>query len=553
MITIVVDLNEKYLNQISSILKNSRIIYGLSPDGLPTNKFQHIYNKDFFIKASNDYVEYVNENFLLSFKSEQLLESVLLDAFEPFQGNVEHIAFLITEICRNNVSEQVVFISSDCRYKVYFENNSLNFGSHFEVKFYFDLKTIILLNFYRLLKGEFFYQLFNIFSLFIYIIKILKHRGKSDISKFKNKVLFLSRSFKYWDQTIVDEYFMDRYYSALFYKLTNTINVKDRVTILVTERAHKKSETFFSIFGLISFRGFVACYFMTIKALRHLTKNLDMKYLILNPLVAIRIFMKVALEKTLIKINPLVLIYYDEVYWWGKMISFIANNLGIKTYGYQHALDSQHHVTYKTLKLFKKIPYIFPNYFFIYGNYSKKLFSEYGYDEKRLIEIGFDRISTISQSIDRESNYQNVLYIGQNKWVNDLFEIVYQIESKNLKNIYFRPHPLIPIDKELFQQKFPKAILIDVKKSTLDEDIQKVDCIIGCFSTSLINAVLQKKAVVCYLPYGLEDLNDFRYWGIQTVTDIKNIDRSILSDQEKLLAEITPKIDALTYIKDLIG
>jgi len=554
---ILVEYNIKIdnLKKFKDLYSKAKIIYGLAPNKYNKTKFKHLYNKNFYSEAADDYANYMNKELKSIYKRTNIKEISILDHFQQIQSLF--IFFLIRKTKELYPDYKIVILTSSKILKILKDKyDFLELGNVeviYESKVRLNLKSIKSILILQNKISFIFINILNI-SFFLFKLLIFKLDNKAGFLP-KIDILYLSPGFMYWTEQ-TDSQIFDFYYANSFYKITSESPLK--AWCLTLDIVFNKNIVKYCIFKYIKIYTLFKTLYDSIKEFFKLLPYLKTIWMLTEKGFLKKIFFIKNLEIILNTSRPKGIIYYDEVYGFGRVISLAANKLVIDSYGFQHALDTYFHITYKSLKLHRNIPMIFPKYFFVYGSYSKNLFSSYGYPENRMIEIGFDRIklNKVYRKTQREKEKLKVLFIGQGSWINEFFEELYQKRHKfPIDKLFFRPHPsyLSIFNEKNFLDQYPDAVLINSKTSDLNKNIRDVDCVIGCFSTSLLNAIYQRKVTVSWQPYGLEDLLDLRYWGAQIVESLEDIDWNKKANPGNVVREIKPKVDLVKFLEAKYG
>jgi len=173
-----------------------------------------------------------------------------------------------------------------------------------------------------------------------------------------------------------------------------------------------------------------------------------------------------------------------------------------------------------------------------------------------MIKIGFDRLKIQKSRNEYPESIENlkVLCMGEPWWFDRFFPSLYQERNKfPIGKLLYRPHPGYPFDRKSFIKQYPDVFLIDSRASDINSNIENADCVIGSFSTSLLNAIYQNRIVVSWQPYELEDLCDFKFWGAQVVESLADIDWRKYSNPEKVIREITPEVELAKFLESRYG
>lgn len=568
MIIVEYKLENYCINELKDMYEKSHIVFGLKPNIFSKNKFLHLYNKKIYRNASDNYSKFINIEFIKYYKKTRNPLLILLDYFEPHISKSIFVLFLIKEIKKKYSNEKIILFTSDKKLKFLYDNKIIDVSNldikllYFPIKWQnkkFNFSSVISLIGSNYKNKLIYYYIFNYIYLFYFILKVVLFKikfGENNSKSIDNRILFVSNSFSHWDISIIKKFFMDRYYSKVLYKLKIDASMKNKIRVITIDFTTNNKLVKYSIYNYIKLNNILSLIPQVLTYFHEISKISNNFYKISESSLLVKIFNMFIIKKILLNQKPKAIIYYDEVYWSGKMLSVISNSLNIDSYGFQHAFDSYHHITYKTLRISKEVKEVFPKYFFVYGPYSKKLFSSYGYPKDKIIEIGFDRIENINylKPIIRDKlNKKKVLFLSINSTIYVLLEeLIKKKDFLNIISIACRPHPLTSINKEKFMSKYPEILLINPKKSSLDKNINTVDCVIGNSSTSLINAIYQKKIVISFQPFGVEDFYDLKYWGAQVINNINEINLNIenTTNSVNVLKEITLKNDIVFILKN---
>jgi hypothetical protein len=550
---IIVESDEDIpVEKLSSIYENAEIIYGFKPSEKRPEKFYYLFNKKIYTKAADKYVDYINDEFRAIFKQKNNHKIALLNYFTPHRTSPLFIFFLIKEIHYLHPTHSILVISSNkIILNIYKRFNPLNlknieiiFKSRSSLRWLIDdyfkkspFKSIFLIN--------------NIIRGFIWLLQIIKFKYTNSTQQLKTvDLLLLSRGFRYWQKWKCDQ-FMDFYYSSFM----NKINKGSSLTAYCL--THEiKSNTAYKNYSMANYLPLRSLLKLLVKSLIDCLKmipNLKSIWVLHERNFFEKLIFTELLEATLKVIRVRAVIYYDEVYSLGKLANFILKKMGIDSYGFQHGIDTYSHLTYKSYRLYKQIPELFPQYFFIYGSYSEKLFCLYGYSVNKMIKIGFDRLGVsdrVSKKETKRTVKSDVLFIGQRSWSNEAFyELHQQRYMLPIRRLFFRPHPSFPILSDSFESTYPDAILLNSEKTNVIDDIANVDCVIGFFSTSLLTAIYLRKITVFWQAYGVEDLLDMNYWGAQVIDSLDQIDWTKKADPRNVLEECSPRTDIAEFFE----
>ena len=551
LILIEHDVERESLKKFKNLYSRAHVIYGLQPNEYSRTKFQYLRNKRFHTEAADDYANYINKELKEFYKRTNIKEMSILGYFEPHLNEPLFIFFLVRKIKELYPGYRIVMLTSSKVLEVLKDKYNFLKLDNVEVIYKFKFKSILIP------QNRIDFILINMLNIVAFPFKLL-------IFKLKNKagllpeidILYLSGGLRYWTKQKNGQIF-DFYYANSFYRISSESLLK--VWCLTPDITFDKNIVKYCMFKYIKIGTLFRIFYDSVNDFFKLLPYLKTVWMLTEKGFLKKIFFMKNLEIILNTFNPKAVIYYAEVYHSGKMKSLTSNGLNIDSYGFQHALDTYSHVTYKSLRLYKEIPELFPKYFFVYGTYSRNLFSNYGCPEDRMIEIGFDRIklnNKVYGEIQRKKDKFKVLFIGQESWFNELFERLYQKRHRfPIDKLFFRSHPgfSMNFNGKNFLNQYPDAALINSKTSNLDENIREVDCVIGCYSTSLLNAIHQRKITVSWQPYGLEDLLDLRYWGAQIIGSLEDIDWNKKANPDNVIQEIKPKIDLVRFLEVKYG
>lgn len=534
-----IGLDQKFISKHKKHYNSAEIVFGTSPHTLSQNKFFHILHKDFYETVINDYTDFLDN------KLEKAVDKIGDEAFgfDFFEGHIYKplfFSFFVQNIIRKYPNHCIKFITKR------FVTASIvaleNRDSGFEIFYRFN----------AILRSRFFIQirfmtlsLINLASLLLKLC-LFKLQGNYRIIGQQIDIVYVSGAFKYWKKYEND--YIDYYYKTSFDELSKTGKVRPIcLTTDISISNHLRKHSMFNFISLIE--SLKHAYGVLLFFFAQCPK-FDLELRVSEVFVLRWIFITRSLGCILKKIKPHALFYYDEIYAFGRPINVLAHNLKIEAYGFQHALNSSCHVTYRFFSNFKKYPRAFPTRFFVYGEYSLKLYSNYGYSFEKMIPIGFERIdvSSSTEKFSIKKKKFDTLFIGSGDSFDSYFEKLYRLkESLPLDKIYFRPHPREKFNIEEFSQKFPEAILINTDQVNIDESIAMVDCVIAIASTTLINSIYQNKISVCWLPDKMIDFYDLNYWGAQVVEDLKEINWDQYASSDKILNEIHSTLSIKDY------
>ncbi len=400
------------------------------------------------------------------------------------------------------------------------------------------------------------FGIINLLKFILIFIRLVIFKLKFKTEKIKNvDILYLSTNYKFWTKN-KNNILFDYYYEGSFHK----INTQSKLNpiCLATGITFNNKLSKFSIYSHVSLINLIGLFFQSIIMFLNMLPVIK-KIWILNPVekyfLSNKIFFMNLLNKLFTRMKPKAVIAYMEAYLLGRIIASVTNNLNIDFYGFQHAFYTYFHPAYKALKLYKNLPEIFPNYFFIFGDNSEKLFRSYGYPKQKMLKIGFDRSDLLTKKdsykkSDKKSDKKRILFVGGEKEDIEIFQELYdKIEKFKINQLLYRPHPGYPFDYNKFLIQFPKAKLINSKEYNLNENIDQVDCVISRGSTALINAIIKKKVVILYLPDEWVDLYDLKYWGAQKVKKLEKINWEKKSNPKNLLKEIIPQVEIHKFLE----
>lgn len=554
--SIVVDYNLEASNieRLKKIYLDADTVYGLIPNKYSKSKFKHLYNKNFYSKVVDEFGDYVNEELKHNYKETNLKELSVLDYFEPHTKNPLFFLFFVREIKGIYSNHKIVVITSNKVIKIL--KGMCDFLKLSNVEIIYNHKVELNLKFFKSIliprnKITFIFanSLSSLFFLYRLLVFKLKYRTNAPE---KIDILYVLTEFRCWTRQKNGTFF-DYYYANSFHKIVSESSLK--VWCLTFDITFDKDLVSYSMFNYINLHSLFGVFFNSIRDFFKLLPYLKNIWMLRERSLLRKIFFMKNLEFLLNSLEPKAVIFKEEVYSIGRMISLILNKLNIDSYGFQHATVTYFHPTYKNLKLYKEIPELFPKYFFIYGSYSENLFSNYGYPKDRMIKIGFDRIefNNIYRITQKPKDKVKVLFIGGFEWFNELFGELYQKMHKfPIEKIFFRPHPglLLNFNVKKFLNQYPDAVLIDPNTLDSDDNIREVDCVIG-LSTCLLNAIYQRKITVSWQPYGLEDFYDLRYWGAQIVESLEGIDWKKKSNPDNVIREIKPEVNFVKFLEKL--
>lgn len=546
-------ITPKYLG----LLDEADIIFGLgSPPPTACHKYQHLYNKDFFFEAADLYSTHINNELLQLSQKTNIDEISLLNYFEPHPDQFQFIFFLVKVIGKHYHGSKISLLTSDRRVSILhkrshylnLENMEVIYSFDFEKKEFWGPSILVMTN-------KILFTIFNLFYLFLNVsldllFKILNPTQPPLITD----AIFLSANFKYWSTQGAGQP-IDFYYAAPFKNLLT--NFKWRLNCWTFTPSMNRNFTKNSIIYFCSIKTILRKLPTAIRLFFNALRFTDPHWLLNDHALLQKILNKLLLTDVLIAAKPKLLIYYDEVYSFGRIISQVANKISIDSYGFQHALNTYSHITYKNLRLFPKLPSLFPKFIYVYGPYTKKLYVDYGYPDDKLITIGCDRIPAIPRitypKINTATKNMQLLYLGL---PNDFFETFYNQKSHyEFRKITYRYHPgfLNEFNQKEFKLKYPDIFIIDSRNTSLDENIAESDCVLSLPTTALLNAISQSKVSICWLPCRMVDYLDFKRWGAQVVETLDTVDWTLKANPQYLQQELESQTDISTILESRYG
>ena len=555
LVLVEYDIETDCLEKFKNLYSRADIVYGLRPTKYSKSKFTHLFNKRFYLKAADSYADYINKELKNVYRRTNMKETTMLDYFELLAGKSLFFLFLAREIKELYPGYKIVILTSSKMLKILkSKHNFLQLDKIkviYQPEFRFNLRYLksVLIP-----QSKIGFVFINALSSFIFLLKLLMFKLKTKPnSPFSVDILYLSASFRCWTRQENNRLF-DFCYANSFYRIASESSLK--VWCLTRDITSSANIVDYCMFKYLNIYDLFKAFCGSLRVFLSLLGHFKRAWMLTERGFLQKIVFARSLEVILNAFKPKAVVYYDEALSFGRMIGLAANKSGIDSYGFQHGIDTRFHVTYKSLKLYRYMPVIFPKYFFVYGPYSKSLFSDYGYPESRMIEIGFDRIKLTDtcnahkEAKEGKKDKLKTLFIGQDPWFNELFEELYRKRDEfPISRLFFRPHPLFPSDEEEFSANYPDAVLINSGTSELNENIKEVDCVIGYYSTSLINAIYQRKTTISWQPYGLEDLCELRYWGAQVVESLETIDWNEKGNPDNVVREVEPKADLVKFLK----
>jgi len=559
-ILIEYDINLSQIESHKELQLKADIVFGLKPHKYNESKFQYLFNDKFFSNASDHYSKTVNAFLVELISLSNIPELTFFTYFEPHPYSTHCIIFLILQIKQIYPNTKIIVLTASRPLKCLINKYNFPELADLELCYISPLSLAVKIKKYFLsITNRPFFLLMNIFFILKFFSGLMLFKAIYKTSTCKSDIIFISAGFKWWTRE-KGKPFCDYYYVNLFQRIKS--NLKVNIHCLVSEFMYKSDCAEYTISNYIKcfdlFQCFGRAFKIFLKSLSHISPIIILS----ETQYFVKLFYYEILICFLKTHKPKLVIYYDEVYCLGKIVSLASFKAGIDSFGFQHAFSTYLHPTYKGLSTYEELQYLFPKFVFIYGNYARNLFTEYGYDANRLVEIGFDRgqMKNIPITETKRLKSNRVLYLDAPVDVFDkdfektfkLFDELYANKEKyHITELYYRYHPgcLELFDHQLFKNKYPDAIVIDPRISNLDDNITNVDCVIGFPTTALINSVCQKKVTISWNPYKYFNLHNFQHWGAQVVENLDDINWSLKADPTNVINEIKPKTDVIEFLK----
>ena len=205
MIIVEYKLENYYINKLENYYKKANIVFGLIPNSFSKDKFQHLYNKIIYKNASDNYANFVNNEFIKYYKNTFNPLLVLLDYFEPHLDKAMFILFLTKEIKKKYPNKKIILYTSDKKLNTLY-NKSINAMSLEVQLYYFPMKrqnkkltySLIISIITSSCKNNLVYYALNYISLILFTLKLIVFKIRYmtyGIKSLNNKILFISRLF----------------------------------------------------------------------------------------------------------------------------------------------------------------------------------------------------------------------------------------------------------------------------------------------------------------------------------------------------------------------
>lgn len=536
------------------LYREAKIIYGLQPNIFSKNKFRHLFNKDFFHSAVDSYGKIVSDEFLSHYPNKLDHKLAFLSYFTPTILSPLLFYFLIKKIQELYPQHFIKVISTRrniieiCRKFNPRPLNNIEFLYRPVKVLRYKISNYLLSN-----PSVIYFILKNLLICLKWIIKSILLKFKYPTQHPRNiDILFFSSGFRYWNRSQSRKK-MDFYYARLIDKINSKSCLK--AFCMAQDLTYDLNCIKHSIPYYMPFKILLRSILISLYDFMRMVPKLKPRWIICE----INLYRKFLLIKQLEYILNIsgarAVIYYDEVYTSGKIVSYIANKLKVDTYGFQHGIDTYSHPTYKMLRYYKRAPEFFPRFFLVYGPYSEKLFSDYGYPIENILKIGLDRLGIDTSITNHKGNsgglkQSNLLFVGEAPWINENFKALYKNRHRYpIRKLFFRPHPSFPVNPVDFKRIYPNAILVDCYKTSISDNIRDIDYVVGSSSTALWTAIVQKKITVCWLAYGIDDSSDMNYWGAQIVDSLAQISWARKANPQMVLEECISTVDIVAYLE----
>ncbi|WCG37233.1 hypothetical protein PML80_06805 [Aerococcus urinaeequi] len=240
------------------------------------------------------------------------------------------------------------------------------------------------------------------------------------------------------------------------------------------------------------------------------------------------LFFKIAckyIEKILKHIKPKVIIEVVSYTGIRFAVNYIAKKLNIETIELQHGLIGPNHVAYNISKINEL--YYFPNRIFTFGDYWNE-HSDIPLSSNMVEAVGFPylEIRKDHESVQKDKN--SILFISQGTIGKELSKFAIEVE-KIYGEDYSIEYKLHPGEYDNWEKNYPWLLESNIRVIGDDGyDIyfyyNTAVCVIGVYSTALIEALYYDLNVLIYNTIGSEYLNDFIEFGdmniIQNGSDI---------------------------------
>tara|TARA_B100000427_G_C15517254_1_gene598752 strand:- start:2137 stop:3810 length:1674 start_codon:yes stop_codon:yes gene_type:complete len=536
-ILVTFNLNNKDRKKYQSLFDNAEYVY--EDQFFSEGKYKSFFNKDDYSIVLDQSVDYIQQEMEMLVTKTGLLESTLMHQLAVGVSCDMHPViyyFFLKRILQRYKDYDVICLTNSIGFSSFCVGEGLSRSIDFRYVEGRSIKSILKkffvgfrFSFFLVLIWRFIYLVFSSFKLKIRSFFLSKPTLKSDM------IIFTTVDISTQSNGNYSNYYFDTFINSIQGKISYT-------TITSDFSRHFSMYRFLSLIALM--KSFMQSLITTLRILFYIPRHhLYFAFSLINNLQCLycqRLFFQ--------DYSPKYLLYKDEVYLPGRITSLAVSCLDIKTYGFQHAINSKYHPVYHHLKFYRSYPNLFPNFLLAYGNYSKKLFSMYGYPENKIYCIGSDRIyNTVLELKGNKKNEKNsLLFISPDTKLS--FDRVYPNLIKNFDRIYIRPHPSPYLgDVFLFdndsvndvQKQYKGVTVIDSKNESVSQSLDRVDYVFSDIqSTVYLDALLRHKVVV-YLSYDqLVDYYDLSYWGVQVVSHLDQVDWTLVADSLHVVNEV---------------
>lgn len=240
-----------------------------------------------------------------------------------------------------------------------------------------------------------------------------------------------------------------------------------------------------------------------------------------------------------------------------------ARLFGIPSFGLQHGIIHPDHPDYIYYKEYKslKIALSFPDYFFAFNNYTKKILTDKSlYEEKNVYVVGDPRNDDIYKFISNQIDEIQENRIGliltadfsRKDEHEDFYKIVFQtIKQKTEYKWVIKPHPSQNM-KTLLENINMNNLMdnVVIESENLYQLIKKSSCILSYSSTALyeVFSIDAYKPVFLIMPSTASDHLCFAKSGsVYKISDVSEIDEAF-----KLMSSLTKNSDIIINRKRLI-
>lgn len=213
------------------------------------------------------------------------------------------------------------------------------------------------------------------------------------------------------------------------------------------------------------------------------------------------------------QVRPKIIILTNEYNLLNESLIYCAKKEGIPTVGLQHGLIGSSHSAYNYPEKMKNKVKIFPDYFFVWGDYHKKGV-RWPIDEEKVISTGFAYFEKKKEDIEKKlignkySDKKTVLFISGGRALAEVAIKLSTVLDAAKYNLVFKLHPTeITGWKECYPEMEGSTVYVnDDYNAELYGLILSSDCIICTGSTCAIEAVaFGKKTIIAKV--GDYDLN----------------------------------------------